>query len=188
MKEGVSVLTCITPPGITVSWHLVEWCKVGNESKTNPVIINMYEMQLYLICLSTIKYKIKKKSLCQASVLCHTLKNTSPVGPYLCLCSSCPPCPCMITCPEACLPSLGVSIWGISTSSKPRSKRLCLELSGRKKKAPKHKVMKALRIRRRMNFSESLNVALWCGKEEAPGDRVGILRPDSGSRAGVVMF
>lgn len=94
----------------------------------------------------------------------------------------------MITCPEACLPSLGVSIWGISTSSKPRSKRLCLELSGRKKKAPKHKVMKALRMRRRMNFSESLNVALWCGKEEAPGDRVGILRPDSGSRAGVVIF
>lgn len=39
-----------------------------------------------------------------------------------------------------------------------------------------------------MNFSESLNVALWCGKEEAPGDRVGILRPDSGRRAGVVMF
>lgn len=38
-----------------------------------------------------------------------------------------------------------------------------------------------------MNFSESLNVALWCGKEEAPGDRVGILRPDSGRRAGVVM-
>lgn len=65
---------------------------------------------------------------------------------------------------------------------------MCLELSGRKKKAPKHKVMKALRMRRRMNFSESLNVALWCGKEEAPGDRVGILRPDSGRRAGVVMF
>lgn len=76
----------------------------------------------------------------------------------------------------------------MSTSSKPRSKRLCLELSGRKKKAPKHKVMKALRMRRRMNFSESLNVALWCGKEEAPGDSVGILRPDSGRRAGVVMF
>ena len=75
----------------------------------------------------------------------------------------------------------------MSTSSKPRSKRLCLELSGRKKKAPKHNVMKALRIRRRMNFSDSLNVALWCGKEEAPGDRVGILRPDSGSRAGVVI-
>lgn len=83
---------------------------------------------------------------------------------------------------------MGESIWGMSTSSKPRSKRLCLELSGRKKKAPKHKVMKALRIRRRMNFSESLNVALWCGKEEAPGDRVGILRPDSGRRAGVVML
>lgn len=94
----------------------------------------------------------------------------------------------MTTCPEACFPSLGESIWGMSTSSKPRSKRLCLELSGRKKKAPKHKVMKALRMRRRMNFSESLNVALWCGKDEAPGDRVGILRPDSGRRAGVVMF
>lgn len=65
---------------------------------------------------------------------------------------------------------------------------MCLELSGRKKKAPKHKVMKALRMRRRMNFSESLNVALWCGNDEAPGDRVGILRPDSGRRAGVVMF
>lgn len=39
-----------------------------------------------------------------------------------------------------------------------------------------------------MNFSESLKVALWCGKEEVPGDRVGILRPDSGRRAGVVMF
>lgn len=61
-------------------------------------------------------------------------------------------------------------------------------MSGRKKKAPKHKVMKALRMRRRMNFSESLNVALWCGKEEAPGDRVGILRPESGRRAGVVML
>lgn len=78
-------------------------------------------------------------------------------------------------------------MWGMSTSSRPRSKRLCLELSGRKKKAPKHRVMKALRMRRRMNFSESLSVALWCGKEEAPGDRVGILRPDSGRRAGVVM-
>lgn len=76
----------------------------------------------------------------------------------------------------------------MSTSSKPRSKRLCLELSGRKKKAPKHNVMKALRMRRRMNFSESLSVALWCGKEEAPGDRVGILRPDRGRSAGVVMF
>lgn len=76
----------------------------------------------------------------------------------------------------------------MSTSSKPRSKRLCLELSGRKKKAPKHKVMKALRMRRRMNFSESLSVALWCGKEEVPGDRVGILRPDRGRSAGVVMF
>lgn len=78
-------------------------------------------------------------------------------------------------------------MWGMSTSSRPRSKRLCLELSGRKKKAPKHRVMKALRMRRRMNFSESLSVALWCGKEDAPGDRVGILRPDSGRRAGVVM-
>lgn len=110
------------------------------------------------------------------------------LGSYLCLCSSCPPCPCMTICPEACFPSLGESMWGISTSSKPRSKRLCLELSGRKKKAPKHKVMKALRMRSKMNFSESLNVALWCGKEEAPGDRVGILRPDSGKRAGVVML
>lgn len=126
---------------------------------------------------------------CHRIVTRHTKKiNTSTVGSYLCLCSSCPPCPCMTTCPEACFPSLGESIWGMSTSSKPRSKRLCLELSGRKKKAPKHKVMKALRMRRRMNFSESLNVALWCGKEEAPGDRVGILRPDSGRRAGVVMF
>lgn len=75
----------------------------------------------------------------------------------------------------------------MSTSSKPKSKRLCLELSGRKKKAPKHNVMKALRMRRRMNFSESLSVALWCGKEEVPGDRVGILRPDRGRSAGVVM-
>lgn len=107
---------------------------------------------------------------------------------HLCLCSSCPPCPCITTCPEACFPSLGASMWGMSTSSKPRSKRLCLELSGRKKKAPKHRVMKALRMRRRINFSESLNVALWCGKEEVPGDRVGILLPDSGRRAGVVMF
>lgn len=47
--------------------------------------------------------------------------------------------------------------------------------------------MKALRMRRRMNFSESLSVALWCGKEEVPGDRVGILRPDRGRSAGVVM-
>lgn len=39
-----------------------------------------------------------------------------------------------------------------------------------------------------MNFSESLSVALWCGKEEAPGDSVGILRPDRGRSAGVVMF
>lgn len=106
---------------------------------------------------------------------------------YRCLFSSCRPCPCMTICPEECFPSLGESMWGMSTSSKPKSKRLCLELSGRKKKAPKHKVMKALRIRRRMNFSESLNVALWCGKEEAPGDSVGILRPDSGSRVGVVI-
>lgn len=107
---------------------------------------------------------------------------------YLCLCSSWPPCPCMTTCSPGCLAPLGASICGISTSSKPRSKRLCFELSGRKKKAPKHKVMKALRMRRRINFSESLRVALWCGKEAAPGDRVGILRPDSGSRAGVVML
>ena len=77
---------------------------------------------------------------------------------------------------------------GISTSSKPKSKRLCFELSGRKKKAPKHRVMKALRMRSKINFSESLNVALWCGKEEAPGERVGIRRPDRGTRAGVVMF
>ena len=39
-----------------------------------------------------------------------------------------------------------------------------------------------------MNFSESLSVARWCGKEEAPGDSAGILRPDSGSSAGVVMM
>lgn len=54
--------------------------------------------------------------------------------------------------------------------------------------APKHKVMKALRMRRRMNFSESRKVALWWGNEEAPGERVGILRPESGNRAGVVIF
>lgn len=94
----------------------------------------------------------------------------------------------MTTCPEACFPPLGESMWGMSTSSKPRSKRLCLELSGRKKKAPKHSVMKALRMRRRMNFSESLSVALWCGNAEAPGDKVGIRRPDRGRSAGVVMF
>lgn len=94
----------------------------------------------------------------------------------------------MTACPGECFPPLGESMWGMSTSSKPKSKRLCLELSGRKKKAPKHNVMKALRMSRRMNFSESLSVALWCGKEEVPGDRVGILRPESGRRAGVVMF
>lgn len=77
---------------------------------------------------------------------------------------------------------------GISTSSKPRSKRFCLELSGRKKNAPKHNVMKALRMRRRINFSESRRVALWWGNEDAPGERVGILRPERGKRAGVVMF
>ena len=94
----------------------------------------------------------------------------------------------MTTCPAACFPILGASMWGMSTSSKPRSNRLCLELSGRKKKAPKHSVMKALRMRSRMNFSESLSVARWCGKEEAPGESAGILRPESGSSAGVVMM
>lgn len=114
------------------------------------------------------------------------MNSTSSVS-YRCLFSSRRPCPCMTICPGECFPSLGESMWGMSTSSKPKSKRLCLELSGRKKKAPKHKVMKALSMRRRMNFSESLKVALWWGKEEAPGDRVGILRPDSGSRVGVVI-
>lgn len=64
---------------------------------------------------------------------------------------------------------------------------MCFEESGRKKNAPKHRVMKALRMRRRINFSESLKVALWCGKEGGPKFRGGILRPDSGSRAGVVI-
>lgn len=136
-------------------------------------------------------FKANKSGVQSSFMRDHCLrcqKRRRVLGSYLCLCSSCPPCPCMTICPEACFPSLGESIWGISTSSKPRSKRLCLELSGRKKKAPKHKVMKALRMRSKMNFSESLNVALWCGKEEAPGDRVGILRPESGRRAGVVML
>ncbi|MEE6511659.1 hypothetical protein FKM82_018325 [Ascaphus truei] len=79
-------------------------------------------------------------------------------------------------------------MWGISTSSRPRSKRLCLEESGRKKKAPKHRVMKALRMRSRMNFSESLRVARWWGIEEVPRFRAGIRRPDKGSRAGVVIL
>lgn len=106
---------------------------------------------------------------------------------HLCRCSSWAPTPC-ITCLLLCLASFSDSMCGINTSSKPKSKRLCLELSGRKKNAPKHKVMKALRMRRRMNFSESRKVALWCGNEEAPGERVGILRPESGNSAGVVIF
>lgn len=65
---------------------------------------------------------------------------------------------------------------------------MCFEESGRKKNAPKHRVMKALRIRRRINFSESLKVALWCGKEGGPRFRGGILRPDRGSSAGVVIL
>ncbi len=106
---------------------------------------------------------------------------------HLCRCLSWAPTPCM-TCLLLCLASFSDSMCGINTSSKPKSKRLCLELSGRKKNAPKHKVMKALRMRRRMNFSESRRVALWWGNEEVPGERVGILRPDSGNRAGVVIF
>lgn len=43
-------------------------------------------------------------------------------------------------------------------------------------------------MRRRINFSESRKVALWWGNEDAPGERVGILRPERGKRAGVVMF
>lgn len=107
-------------------------------------------------------------------------------GTHLCRCSSCP-CPWMRK-PPRFLPPLLVSTWGMSTSSKPRSKRLCFEESGRKKNAPKHRVMKALRIRSRINFSESLKVALWCGKAEAPRFSGGSLRPESGSRAGVVIL
>lgn len=62
-----------------------------------------------------------------------------------------------------------------------------MEESGRKKNAPKQRVMKALRIRSRMNFSDSRSVALWCGKEAVPTFKAGILRPDRGSSAGVVI-
>lgn len=105
---------------------------------------------------------------------------------YLCLCWS-RPCPWNKKPPAFFPPSL-VSTWGIKTSSKPKSNRLCFEESGKKKNAPKHNVMKALRISSRMNFSDSLKVALWWGKEDdGPKLRGGIRRPERGSRAGVVI-
>lgn len=117
------------------------------------------------------------------TLLCPILIPEFLKSTNLCLCSSGP----WIRKTPGFLAPLPASTWGINTSSKPRSKRLCFEESGRKKNAPKHRVTKALRIRRRINFSESLKVALWCGKEGGPRFRGGILRPDRGSRAGVVI-